>query len=152
MGRPHDLVHGISVNLSRGKSWPGNTSSKQWTVGRWAKYGACGRRVLACDFAPSFPARFYLFSSSSIFVILHTPSTMPQAAGCHGQARTPLRERWGGHQAWSRRLPSQRPARDLPRPSPHAPNLRRDNGRCGGRRAKRRGEARRTGHCYHARS
>ena len=70
--------------------------------GRWAKYGACGRRVLASDFTPSFPTHLLLSSAFSFFVILLLFPRMPQA-GSHRQARTPPRAGPGS--------PAPRPAR-----------------------------------------
>ena len=67
--------------------------------GTWAKCGACGRRVLASDFTPSFPTHLFLPSSSLFFVILPTPSQnaaggepragSDAASGAGGAATTP---------------------------------------------------------------
>ena len=99
--------------------------------------------MLALYSASPSSVRPFLSSSSLSFVLLILPWS---AAGGEPRAGSgAASEAGGGHHArdcaGSRRLPPQRPARDLPRPGPHAPISEELLGGVGGRSAKRREEA-----------
>ena len=99
----------------------------------------------------SFRLHSFLPNSSPLtllFLILRHPSYSfleCRRRGATGRLGRRFGSGGGGHhardRAGSRRLPPQRPARALPGPGPHAPNLRRATGRRerGKREAERRG-------------